>query len=345
MLGVMEPLAADQHRMGGLRVPRPDGGIWTLTADESVDRLAALLADLQDGAVAGRQLHAIGMTRRMVERRVGSGRLFVHRPGVYAVGHPRLSDCGKRHGAVLSAWGPGPAFVSHRSAGAEMEFWTEGREIDVTVLTRRTRAPRPGMTIHRSPGLAIADRRIHNQLAITSVERTLLDMGDQLDDRQMRRAIGEADRSDLINPHELTRVCATCPGRRGLRPLLQWLMLRLPPPLTKSEMEIEFAEFLEEHGYPVAKFNEDVGGEEFDAVWHEYKFVVELDSWRDHDKRPERFENDRKRDAMLQLAGYRILRITWYRLTAPSERPGLLADLDAFFALGHNGPWVRATPK
>lgn len=43
--------------------------------------------------------------------------------------------------------------------------------------------------------------------------------------------------------------------------------------------------------------------------------MVEVDGWAFHGMR-EAFERDRRRDADLQLAGYRVLRVTWRRLVA-----------------------------
>jgi very-short-patch-repair endonuclease len=55
-----------------------------------------------------------------------------------------------------------------------------------------------------------------------------------------------------------------------------------------------------------------------DFFWDEAKLVVEFDSWEFHHSRAA-FENDRRRDADLQLAGYVVLRITWRRLVGEPE--------------------------
>jgi very-short-patch-repair endonuclease len=51
-----------------------------------------------------------------------------------------------------------------------------------------------------------------------------------------------------------------------------------------------------------------------DAVWRNRRIVVELDGYDSHRTRTA-FEEDRKRDTALQLAGYVVLRITYQRLT------------------------------
>jgi very-short-patch-repair endonuclease len=65
-----------------------------------------------------------------------------------------------------------------------------------------------------------------------------------------------------------------------------------------------------------------------DAVWHDQRVVVELDS-RYHDNEGS-FERDPVRDADLQIARYRILRITYRRLlTQPDELATSIRDLFA----------------
>ena len=66
-------------------------------------------------------------------------------------------------------------------------------------------------------------------------------------------------------------------------------------------------------GLPTPATNVLVEGFLVDAVWLRQRLVVELDSRRYHDTRAA-FERDRVRDARLQVAGYRVLRVTWKRL-------------------------------
>jgi very-short-patch-repair endonuclease len=54
-------------------------------------------------------------------------------------------------------------------------------------------------------------------------------------------------------------------------------------------------------------------GFEVDALWPHQRLVVELDGYEFHRTRAA-FERDRARDAALQLAGYRVLRVTSRRL-------------------------------
>jgi very-short-patch-repair endonuclease len=61
-----------------------------------------------------------------------------------------------------------------------------------------------------------------------------------------------------------------------------------------------------------------IAGHEVDALWEDARLVVELDSRSFHNT-VAAFERDRKRDMDLQLAGYRVLRITHTRLRLEPE--------------------------
>jgi very-short-patch-repair endonuclease len=59
--------------------------------------------------------------------------------------------------------------------------------------------------------------------------------------------------------------------------------------------------------------NARVAGWEVDAFWPAQRLIVEIDGWRYHRTR-RRFEGDRRKDAALTVAGYRVVRITARRL-------------------------------
>src|SRR3954454_14950432 len=81
------------------------------------------LVGRQHGVISRRQLLALGLSSRQIERRIASGRLHPTWRGVYAVGRPLLGRCGRWMAAVL-ACGPG-AVLSHGSAAAVWGFGTE----------------------------------------------------------------------------------------------------------------------------------------------------------------------------------------------------------------------------
>jgi very-short-patch-repair endonuclease len=138
-------------------------------------------------------------------------------------------------------------------------------------------------------------------------------------ERQGRLAVGSLE--DLI---------ARCPGRHGLRALREALAAYRPAPVTRSELERLFRDLCDSAGLTRPAFNALVAGFEVDAVWHDQRLVVELDS-SFHDTTAA-FERDRVRDATLQLAGYRVLRFTHRRVLYEPE--AVVQTLRALLAAG-----------
>ena len=85
------------------------------------------------------------------------------------------------------------------------------------------------------------------------------------------------------------------------------------PEFTRSEGEERLKRLCKAARLPAPRMNARVAGWEVDAFWPAARLVVEIDGWRYHRTR-RRFEDDRRKDAALQVAGYRVVRITWRRL-------------------------------
>jgi hypothetical protein len=150
---------------------------------------------------------------------------------------------------------------------------------------------------------------------VTSVPRTLLDLAEVLPPRELISPIEEAERRGLFDLRAIHALLDRSHGRHGLRPLRAALEeMNDEPPQTRSDFELDFVRFCADHGLPRPGINVKVEGFEVDALWRERKLIVELDSYGFHRSR-RAFESDRERDAALQLADYRVVRITWRRFT------------------------------
>jgi very-short-patch-repair endonuclease len=288
---------------------------------EGVDRALASLAGCQHGVVARRQLLALGLRHRTIERRIARGRLHrIHR-GVYAVGHRSLSAQGRWLAAVLAV-GP-DAVLSHRSAAALWELRpAAGARVDVTV-PGRARRRRQGVAIHVTRELRDRDCAQREGIPVTSVARTLLDLAGVFPEPQLSRAFEQAERTGQLDLRAVEDVCLRGRGRRGLGALLRVLAdQRGPAPAIRSELERIFLDLCREHRVPQPRINDFVVGFEVDAVWLRQRLVVELDGYDFHRTRAA-FERDRARDTALQLAGYRVLRFTHRRLR---QEPATIAE-------------------
>lgn len=61
-----------------------------------------------------------------------------------------------------------------------------------------------------------------------------------------------------------------------------------------------------------------MAGSEVDILFAEQRLVIEMDGYAFHRTRVA-FERDRRRDADLAAAGYRVVRITWRALSTEPE--------------------------
>jgi hypothetical protein len=130
----------------------------------------AALASRQYGVVSRGQLLEIGLTPKMIRRRLEAGRLHVLHRGVYAVGHTRIPQEGRWLAAVL-ACGEG-AVLSHRSAAALWGIRPYSGAIEVTARHAHRRGRL--LVARRSP-LDPSERTEHRAVPCTTPERTLID--------------------------------------------------------------------------------------------------------------------------------------------------------------------------
>jgi very-short-patch-repair endonuclease len=307
--------------MRGPSQTRPGGGREGVRREREI----AALAERQRGVVAQRQLIALGLSQRAIECRLESWRLrLVHRE-VYAVGHSQLSTQGRWVAAVL-AYGEG-ALLSHRSAAA---LWGLARPrtsvVDLTAPAgRQGIRRRQRIWIHRCR-LYPEDRAVHAGIPVTTVARTLFDLAEFVSFKRLESAWEEADRLNLLQLSAVEGVCERGYGRRALRPIRRLLTEARAPTITRSPLEDDFAAFCREHRLPMPSFNTTALGHEVDALWPQQRLAAELDSWEFHRHRAA-FERDRARDAALQVADYRTIRITNRRMN--NEAPALANELRA----------------
>ena len=71
-------------------------------------------------------------------------------------------------------------------------------------------------------------------------------------------------------------------------------------------------------GLPEPRTNARVLGHEVDFLWAGHRLIVETDGYGPHGTR-RAFERDRRNDARLTAAGYRVLRFAWWQLVHEPE--------------------------
>ena len=273
------------------------------------DVLVAQVAAEHWGVLTSAELRACGLDRPAIARRVRSGRLHpVHR-GVYAVGHANLVRQGRWLAAVKACGRE--ALLSHRSAAMcwGLEGIEEGR-IDVTVASSAGRGV-AGLTAHRS-FVPTRDRRRKDGIPLTSPERTVVDLATVLSDQPLRRLVREAQSKRLVSVASLLRTLDRLGRPRGSAALRRIVATGTAP--TRSELEDVVLDLLLNGGFEHPDVNKplDVGGRRVvpDFRWPKERLIVEADGAAWHDHKLAR-EDDAERQALLEAAGERVMRVTW----------------------------------
>jgi hypothetical protein len=298
------------HHYGGQSAKRPP-------ADETAVRLAAERLGLVDRPT----LLRAGLSTRQIDRRIADGRLQPLHPGVYAVGHRCLTADGHRLAAVLA--GGAGAVLSHMSAAGAWNLRPARLgAFDVTIAGGGRSRRVTGIRSHRCR-LAPDDVTVLRGIPITTVARTLLDVAETEPQRDVDRALDQAVRLGLFDEREMGGVLERAFGRHGLKRLRRGLVrLRPDAGRTRSELEDRGLEVVDRYGLPRPEVNVAIGPYIVDLLWRRERLVVELDSRAWH-LTPDAFEDDRRRDATLTVAGYEVLRFTWAQV---SQEPAWVTD-------------------
>jgi very-short-patch-repair endonuclease len=250
---------------------------------------------------------ALGYGAQAIKRRVANGRLHPVWRGVFAVGRPQLSRHGVWLAAVLTC-GHG-AVLSDGSAGALLEILPRHvGPIDVSVSARVARRGRPGIAVHRRAWLAAEDCFEHRGIPVTRPARTLVDLATCLDQETLERAIGEADKRNLIDPGSLRRELDRFAGRPGVAALRETLD-RHTFTLTDSALERRLLPLVRDVGLRPPQTQQRLNGFRVDFYWPDLGLVVETDGLRYH-RTPAQQAHDRVRDQTHAAAGLTPLRFT-----------------------------------
>jgi very-short-patch-repair endonuclease len=275
------------------------------------------LAEKQHGVVSRGQLADCGLTDATLARWLDAGRLHRLHCRVYAVGHTALSLDGRLFAALL--YGGDQAVFSHTTAAW---IWslidTEPRRIHLTAPGRRRSLP--DVRIHHSREV---DPVEHQGLPVTSVPRTLVDLGSVLSPRRLRRALAEADYRGLLDPvATLSTLGRGRPGSRALRGALAHHLPSLAE--TDGRLEERFLELCESARLPLPKVNPPISRMRVDAVWEEQRLAVEVDGGPAHGSWA-RIKRDRQRELALRAEGFQVIRYTWEQVTGQPDE--VAADL------------------
>jgi very-short-patch-repair endonuclease len=244
------------------------------------------------------------------------------------VGHRILTLRGHLLAAVL-ACGPA-ALLSHKSAGALWNLLRTAQTRADVLVPGTSRKPQAGIRVHRTRQLDPEDSAVVDGIPITSLARTIVDLGSVLRPQQRLEVIEQADRLEMLDFAVLRRAIDRRPMVKGASHLGHIIREYTGVPDIKSQLERDFLALITKAGLPKPQLNTKVAGLTVDVYWPQSGLVVELDS-RAYHLNPRQLETDRIRGAKIQRLDLRGLRVTNRRMrTAAGE---VIDDIHALAAL------------
>lgn len=315
-----------------------------------IEAVLAPLIARQHGAFSRAQAARVGATRRVIGRRLATGRWQQLQPGVYRVAGTPPSWRQELIASCLT-WGRGTV-ISHRAAAALWQLpGFEPAAVEITVPRGRGRVAARGAVVHWIP-VAPADRTTIDGIPVTTVARTLIDLASVASPELVEDALDDALRRRLVSVRRI-RSLLTAIARRG-RPGVGVVRALLAErdaagPVADSVFETRLFRALTRAGLPAPARQYRVRDGRrtiavVDFAFPEARVAVEADGYRWHAGK-RRWERDLARRNELATRGWRVVHVTWTDLTARREQ--LLGRLRAMLATGEAGASSRAisSPK
>jgi hypothetical protein len=152
-----------------------------------------------------------------------------------------------------------------------------------------------------------------SRLRVTSPARTLLDIAADCSEHELRRTVRRAQVESHANVRQILDVLSRGAGERGAA-ALRAAIAGGPAP-TRSDLEDIVLELIDRATTERPEINATICLEgrapiKPDFLWRARGLIIEADGAAWHDD-PLTRELDAERQAALEAAGYRILRITW----------------------------------
>ncbi|MGH8875054.1 MAG: DUF559 domain-containing protein [Acidimicrobiia bacterium] len=286
-------------------------------------RIAALAAE-QHGAFARWQALDVGASASLIERRVRAGRWARVGPEAFILpGSPATWE----RAVNVAVFSTGRRAAASHATAAYLHGLVNGRPERIEVVTPRCGVRGRVYVVHQSTDLKEVDLVRIRGIVLTTVGRTLADMGVPWGLSMTARGLDEALRRDLTTLQDLARLIHRLArrGRSGIGVIRVLVEERLGwDGITQSQLEDAFRRLMWMAGLPMpvgqVRFVKRGGSfiARTDFAYPELGIVIELDSERYHlDRRA--FRHDRRRQNELVLEGKKVLRFTTWDVFAAPE--------------------------
>ena len=261
------------------------------------------------GVIAGRHYPEL---KGAIEWRVRTGELVAVLPGVYAP----AAVAGRTATRMAAVAASDPDAVLTHEAAAAASFWPSLPVPVVRCVIRHARRPRTGFAFSRGrlPAELVGRR---GMLRLTSPALTALDLCETLGGD----AIDHALRTRATTLELMRQALALTPKRAGNPRRRQLLLDSRDEPWSAAERV--FHGLLRAAGITGWSANRPLhlGDQTIhpDVIFPRLRLVIEIDGREFHSDR-EVFEADRRRQNLLVLSGWRVLRITWTMIQSEPDQ-------------------------
>ena len=260
------------------------------------------------GIIQFQQLRDLGVAGRRLSRVLATGQLVRLGPGVYGLPHPADPWLQQLRATQVQA-GPG-AVIWRRSASRlwGLDGLDRSEAIEVAVGPGGRRGDPRVSRLRRK-----LEVTVERGLAVTTVGRTLLDLGPAVGPDVLEWALEDGLRRQAVDLTFLRRLAAQNPRCGGV---LRAVLARRPAgaPPTESEAETRFVQLVRRAGLPdpARQFPVIARGRpaRLDFAWPRRALAAEVDGARFHGD--DALGRDLRRQNSLILAGWCILRFTWW---------------------------------
>lgn len=218
---------------------------------------------------------------------------------------------------AIQGWDPDATILGR--AAARLTFWPELEVDRIHVSTRR----RP----RTAPDIVTYVREIPAELRIlgfTTPAATAVDLAAH----DNGEAITEVLRRRAARPQDLVEALDLMPHRPGNRRRRELVEASTRNPWSVAERRLH--EILTRADLPVWEGNARIriGRQTLfgDVVFRDHRVVIEVDGWAVHGNR-RAFQQDRRRQNLLTLHGWRVIRFTWDDLDDPAHVLGVVRSM------------------
>jgi hypothetical protein len=293
----------------------------------------ARVAAQQRGIVRRTDAAKAGIADREVDRLLEIGLLLPVHPGVYRHAAVTFDQTARLLAAV---WAAGRvAVASHRSAAWLWELRDVPRWRPEVTVPSRTRKPISRVTVHRTDRLDPPDVTTCEGIPVTTIQRTLLDLGGVTDVPVVRQATQDAVIRNLVQPEDLLCVLERVGrrGRRGTAALREVVESSFLDARLESRLEQELFEIVLRCEVPPPVLQHElrcVDGRrvELDFAWPDRRVAVEADGRLWHATTAD-FESDRARGNSIAASGWSLYRFGWADVR--ERRAGTVAAIHRAF--------------